>query len=107
MDTKRDAFAMELLCAFNGATVDQAPPAWWNYPNDDVREAWRRVADVARPPVGPFKIGQRVRKTTGDYAWVGDVRCCYQKRNGVWRIVSENDDALNHIFSANQLEAIP
>lgn len=56
--------------------------------------------------VGPYPVGMRVRKTTGDYTWVGDVRCCYAKRSGVWRVVSENNDGLNHIFSPMQLEAI-
>lgn len=60
----------------------------------------------ATESVGPFKIEQRVHKVRGDYSWVGDVRSCYQKRNGLWRIVSENDQGLNHIFGPTDLEAI-
>lgn len=55
---------------------------------------------------GPYPVGTRVRKVRGDYEWEGDVRCCYAKRNGVWRIVSENDQRLNHIFGPSDLEAI-
>lgn len=52
---------------------------------------------------GPFPVGELVRKVGGDYTWFGDVRCCYLKRSGVWRVVSENDAGLNHIFSPQQL----
>lgn len=43
---KRDELALRLLCAFNGIGPDQAPPEWWFYPNENIRDCWQRVADV-------------------------------------------------------------
>lgn len=113
--TERDTLALRLLCAFNGLdprdSITPVLPSWWQFPNSEVRDAWRRVAAVVANPGTatwpvPFPVGQQVRKVGGDYEWVGDVRACYQKRNGLWRVVSENDQGLNHIFSPNQLEVV-
>ena len=43
----RDDVAFRLLCAFNGADPDKAPPAWWAYPNSASKAAWERVAAEA------------------------------------------------------------
>jgi transcriptional regulator with XRE-family HTH domain len=51
----------------------------------------------------PFLVGQFVHKEGGDYIFHGDVRACYTKRSGAWRVVVENDDGLNHIFNPTQL----
>jgi hypothetical protein len=44
----RDEFALELLCAFNGASPSNAPRGWRYFPNEGTAKAWGRVADAAR-----------------------------------------------------------
>ena len=43
----RDEIALRLLCAFNGISPEQAPPAWGFYPNPNIRDCWMRVAAEA------------------------------------------------------------
>jgi hypothetical protein len=50
-----------------------------------------------------FKVGDRVEKGVGDYAFNGEVRAVFEKRSGAVRYVVENGDGILHIFSAQQL----
>lgn len=54
-----------------------------------------------------MRVGDRVRKTVGDYDFDGVVVSVFQKLRGETRIVVENDDRLLHIFSEKQLEVLP
>lgn len=54
-----------------------------------------------------FRVGQKVRKVTGDYAFVGHVVAVFMKRNPSHvRYVVENADGILHIYSAKNLEAV-
>jgi hypothetical protein len=74
------------------------------YLTAEVRDLAKEVARFVNGGDAPFREGELVHKVGGDYTWSGDVRCCYTKRNGLWRVVSENDQGLNHIFSPTQLQ---
>lgn len=51
-----------------------------------------------------FNVGDRVEKVTGDYVFRGVVVSVFKKRNGLVRVVVENQDGLLHIFSETNLE---
>lgn len=57
-------------------------------------------------PVDPgFEPGDRVKKTTGDYTFEGEVVSVFNKRNnGPLRVVVENDAGIVHIFNPKQLK---
>jgi len=50
---KRTDLALAMLCAWNNIRPDQAPPEWWNHPDDLNRIAWERVAEAARAHLAP------------------------------------------------------
>lgn len=54
-----------------------------------------------------FKVGDKVRKTSGDYKFSGTVVSVFHKKSGADRCVVENDDGLLFIFNPSQLELEP
>ena len=51
-----------------------------------------------------FKVGDLVRKTGGDYSFLGVVVAIFAKRNGTAvRVVVENGAGILHIFNPKQL----
>lgn len=53
-----------------------------------------------------FKIGQRVRKVTGDYHLNGEVRAVFKTTLGKIRYVVEHKPGFLHIYSALNLKAL-
>ena len=53
-----------------------------------------------------FDLGQLVKRTGGDYEFVGMVVARFTKISGAVRYVVENNDRILHIFSARNLVAI-
>jgi hypothetical protein len=53
-----------------------------------------------------LNVGDRVRKISGDYLFIGVVRAGFYKQSGAVRYVVENDDGVLHIFSRQQLEKV-
>lgn len=52
----------------------------------------------------PFKVGDLVRKTGGDYSFLGVVVAIFTKRNReTVRVVVENGAGILHIFNPKQL----
>ncbi len=54
-----------------------------------------------------YKVGDKVRKTSGDYKFSGTVVSVFAKKSGAVRYVVENDDGLLFIFNVSQLEIEP
>lgn len=57
-----------------------------------------------------MKIGDRVRKATGDYQHTGTIVSVFEKRDGSTRVVVEFDPPVSgmlHIFRPEQLETTP
>lgn len=50
-----------------------------------------------------FRVGDPVKKDSGDYRFFGWVVSCYRKRSGAKRYVVENADGMNFIFNESQL----
>jgi hypothetical protein len=55
---------------------------------------------------GEFNVGARVKKSSGDYTFEGEVRAIVCKRSGEVRYVVEDDRGLLMIMSAKQLERV-
>ncbi len=53
-----------------------------------------------------LKVGDKVKKTKGDYRYYGEVVAVIQKRSGVERFIVESDDGLLLIFNEQQLEFV-
>ncbi len=53
-----------------------------------------------------INIGDKVKKITGDYEFVGVVVAKFEKTNGLIRYVVENENGILHIFSEKNLELI-
>lgn len=54
-----------------------------------------------------LKIGDRVKKITGDYKFNGNIVALFTKRDGKSvRVVVENDDGILHIFSEKNIVRI-
>lgn len=51
-----------------------------------------------------MKIGDKVKKVTGDYNFEGFVVAVFEKLNGKVRLVVENPDGILHIYSEKKLE---
>lgn len=51
-----------------------------------------------------FRVGDKVRKTGGDYTFDGVVVAAFQKLGGVWRYIVEDERGLLMIYSAKNLE---
>jgi hypothetical protein len=51
-----------------------------------------------------FNVGEKVRKVSGDYRFVGHVVAAFQKLSGQIRYVVEDDRGILHIFSEANLE---
>jgi hypothetical protein len=51
-----------------------------------------------------MNIGDKIKKTGGDYTFEGVIVSKFQKLSGVTRVVAENREGLCHIFNENQLE---
>jgi len=58
--------------------------------------------------ISPFKydIGQRFRKTGGDYSFEGVIVAAFKKKTGLIRYVGENEDGLLFIFNEKSIEPI-
>ncbi len=54
-----------------------------------------------------YKVGDKVRKTSGDYKFSGTVVSVFFKKSGAVRYVVENDDGLLFIFNGSQLDFEP
>lgn len=52
------------------------------------------------------RIGDTIRKTSGDYCFVGTVLSFFSTTKGRSRIVAENSDGIVHIFNPTQVEVI-
>lgn len=52
-------------------------------------------------------VGDRVRKTGGDYTFVGTIVSLFTKRGGACRVVVEDGRGLLLIMNETQLEKIP
>ncbi len=50
-----------------------------------------------------LKIGDKVEKVSGDYAFTGFIVAKFTKRSGEIRFVVENPDGILHIFSERNL----
>lgn len=53
-----------------------------------------------------FKIGDTVKKVTGDYFFMGIVVASFTKLDGKIRVVVENPDGILHIFSEANLNKV-
>ena len=53
-----------------------------------------------------FKVGDKVRKTGGDYTFEGIVVAAFKKLSGVDRYVVEDDRGVLHVYSAKILQMI-
>lgn len=53
-----------------------------------------------------MKIGDKVKKVTGDYSFEGAVVSVFEKLSGKVRVVVEDDRGILHIFSENNLELL-
>lgn len=51
-----------------------------------------------------FEVGDRVKKTGGDYRFDGQIVAKFRKRSGAIRFVVEDDRGLLFIFSSNNIE---
>lgn len=56
--------------------------------------------------ISKFKIGDTVKKVTGDYYYIGVVVAVFTKLNGIIRLVVENKDGMLFIFNENSLEYV-
>lgn len=54
-----------------------------------------------------YKVGDKVRKNSGDYKFAGTVVSVFFKKSGAVRYVVENDDGLLFIFNGSQLDFEP
>jgi hypothetical protein len=54
----RDDFAVALLAAFNGVSVEQLSPAMRFFPNSNTAKAWGRVAEAARAFLADQRKGE-------------------------------------------------
>ena len=58
-----------------------------------------------------FRVGQRVKKVTGEYHISGEVRSVFTKADGVVRLVvehqAEGGGSFLHVYGPNNLEAVP
>jgi hypothetical protein len=52
-----------------------------------------------------LKVGDRVKKVSGDYTFEGVVVAAFAKKSGAVRYVVEDDRGLLFIFNGGQLEA--
>lgn len=53
-----------------------------------------------------FRIGETVKKDSGDYVFEGEIVSVFRKKSGVIRIVVEDDRGLLFIFNQNSLERV-
>ena len=53
-----------------------------------------------------IKIGDKVKKITGDYKFEGTIVAEFAKIDGKIRYVAENSDGILHIYSAKNLAKI-
>lgn len=53
-----------------------------------------------------LNIGDRIRKSGGDYTFEGEVVSIFRKRSGAVRIVAEDDRGLCFIFNEAQLTKV-
>jgi hypothetical protein len=51
-----------------------------------------------------YKVGDKVKKVTGDYKFEGTVVAAFEKLSGKPRYVVENEDGILHIFSDKNLK---
>lgn len=51
-----------------------------------------------------MKIGNKVKKVTGDYKFEGIIVAVFEKLDGKIRLVVENQDGILHIYSEKNLE---
>ena len=49
-------------------------------------------------------LGDKVKKTSGDYKFYGKIVSVFYKKSGARRIVVENEDGMLFIFNEKQLE---
>lgn len=54
-----------------------------------------------------YQVGDTVKKTGGDYSFVGKVVAAFKKRSGVVRYVVEDDRGVLHVYSDKVLLLLP
>lgn len=62
-----------------------------------------RLLAVFTNHVRPFRVGDYVEKSGGDYTFEGWILSIFQKRSGVWRCNVEDLRGVVHIFNLKQL----
>lgn len=75
-------------------------------PRQDIIDEKALGTCVAGVPKLKFSVGDPIRKPKG-YAFDGEIRAVFTKKDGTVRVVAENADTMLHIFSEANLEPAP